>query len=90
MEVNLEGVVLKEQGVTFAVVIVKKHIVDDPGQASEAIRNFSTFFPRLPIVLMGQDSRGVATYYGRKDIAKFLAGTPLRAIPWKKYTFTLN
>jgi len=86
----LEGVVLKEQGVTFAVVIVKKHIVDDPGQAREAIRNFMPFFPRLPIILMGQDSRGVATYYGRSDIAKFLANQPLSAIPWKKYTFTRN
>ena len=41
---------------------------------------------RVPVVLMAQDSRGRATYYGRPDIAKFMASVPLHAIPWREYT----
>lgn len=35
---------------------------------------------------MAQDSRGVPTYLGRRDIVKFLAKVPVQAIPWREYT----
>jgi hypothetical protein len=38
------------------------------------------------VVLMAQDSKGVPTYYGRRDIAKFMANVPLSAVPWKGYS----
>jgi hypothetical protein len=82
---QFEGAVVKEQGVTFAVVIVKKHVVDDVNEAQQAIRAFSGAFPGLPVVVMGQDARGKATYYGRRDIVNFLANVPVQCIPWKKY-----
>ena len=41
---------------------------------------------RMPVVLMAQSSDGCPKYYGRKDIARFLANVPLRAIPWRHYT----
>jgi len=37
---------------------------------------------------MTQNSRGVPTYCGRKDIVDFLANIDFRRIPWKKYTYT--
>jgi hypothetical protein len=40
----------------------------------------------MPVVLMAQDSRGTPTYYGRPDLSRFLANTPLGAIPWRRYT----
>jgi hypothetical protein len=83
---RFQGAVIKEQGVTFAVVIVKKHVVNNRSEANKAIRSFQPVFPGMPIVLMAQDHRGVPTYYGRKDISKFLADVPLHAIPWKEYT----
>jgi hypothetical protein len=83
---QFEGAVIREQNVIFAVVIVKKHVVDNRVQADGAIRAFSPAFPGMPVVLMAQDSRGRATYYGRRDISQFLAGVPLNAIPWKRYT----
>jgi hypothetical protein len=83
---QFEGAVIREQGVTFAVVVVKKHVVDNASEASGAIRSFGSAFPGMPVVLMAQDSSGRATYYGRQDISKFLARVPLRAIPWKRYT----
>jgi len=83
---QFEGAVIREQGVTFAVVIVKKHVLDNRVEANGAIRAFSSALPGMPIVLMAQDSRGRASYYGRDDISRFLSRTPLRAIPWKRYT----
>jgi hypothetical protein len=83
---QFEGAVIREQNLTFAVVVVKKHVVDSPTAANQAIRSFSGAFPGMPIVLMGQDSSGRATWFGRPDIARFMANTPLRAIPWRRYT----
>lgn len=83
---KFQGAVIKEQGITFAIVNVKKYILDQKAEADKAIRNFQSFFPGIPLVLMAQDSRGVPTYYGRQDISRFLAGVPISAIPWKEYT----
>jgi hypothetical protein len=83
---TFQGAVIREQGVTFAVVIVKKHVIDSSAEANRAIAGFQPVFPGLPVVLMAQDYRGTPTYYGRRDIARFLASVPLEAIPWKRYT----
>lgn len=83
---KFQGTVLSEQGVQFAVVVVKKHIVDNHAAARNAIQSFQSVFPNIPVVLMAQDSRGIPTYYGRPDLARFLARVPLRAIPWREYT----
>ena len=83
---QIQGAVIREQGVTFAIVIVKRHVVDNSIEAREAIGTFSPVFPGLPIVLMAQDSTGVPTYFGRPDIARLMAGVPISAVPWKEYT----
>ncbi len=84
---HFEGAVIKEQGVTFAVVVVKRYVVDNPAEAERAIINFSGAFPGIPVVVMGQDPRGRARYYGRTDIVQFLANVPFQAIPWKRYNW---
>jgi hypothetical protein len=83
---KIQGAVIKEQGVTFAVVIVKKTVIDNSSEANSAIAAFRPIFPGVPLVLMAQDHRGVPTYYGRQDIARFMANVPLHIIPWKEYT----
>ncbi len=85
---QFEGAVIREQRVTFAVVIVKKHIVDSHMQADEAIRAFGGTFPGMPVVLMAQDGRGRPTFYGRRDLSQFMSQVPLGAVRWKR--FTLN
>jgi hypothetical protein len=82
---TFEGAVIREQGISFAVVIVKKHVIDS-AEANQTIAAFQPVFPGLPVVLMAQDHQGTPTYYGRQDIARFLASVPLEAIPWKQYT----
>ena len=83
---KIQGAVVTEQGVTFAIVVVKKHVVDNNFSADEAISDFSPLFPGIPLVLAAQDHSGQFTYYGRRDITKFLASIDARRIPWKEYT----
>lgn len=83
---RIQGAVIKEQGVTFAIVVAKRHVVSNTSEANRAIQSFQPVFPGVPIVLMAQDSRGIPTYFGRRDIAKFMANVPISAIPWKEYT----
>jgi len=82
---RIQGAVIREQGQTFAVVVVKPHVVQNSSEAADAIRSFTPVF-RVPIILMAQDSRGRPTYYGRQDIVKFMVSVPLHAIPWREYT----
>jgi len=82
---RVQGAVIREQGQTFAVVIVKPHIVQNSSVAADTIRSFMPVFG-VPVVLMAQDQRGRATYYGRQDITRFMSSVPLHAIPWREYT----
>lgn len=52
---------VKEQGVRFAVVVVKQSTLQGPKHSKdESVAAFSTHFG-IPAVLMAQDSRGRAT-----------------------------
>lgn len=84
---RIQGAVIREQGITFAVVIVKPHVIQSHTAAAEAIQTFTPIFG-VPVVLMAQDSRGTPTYRGRRDIAQFMASVSLRAVPWKEYTIS--
>jgi len=87
---QFEGAQVREQGVEFAVVIVKPHILDNSYEDErENLRmSFSSVFPNVPIILMAQNYKGIPTYHGRPDIVKFLASIDHRRIPWKRYTLT--
>jgi hypothetical protein len=86
---QVDGAVIKEQGVTFAVVVVKRSALQNDSQANQLINQYShQLFDGLPVVLMAQDGRGVPAYMGRKDLVNFLANVPMEAIPWKRYTFS--
>ena len=67
---TFQGSLIKEQGIEFAIVIVKSHVLSSPNIREEAREGFSRFFPRVPIILMAQDSRGIPKYHGRTDIIK--------------------
>lgn len=83
---QFEGAVIKEQGVAFAIVIVKRHVLDSSAQSQNARSSFSSIFPGVPIILMAQDSNGRAIYQGRPDIVRFLSNISPSRIPWKRYT----
>ena len=83
---KFQGALVKEQGVTFGIVVVKPHVLINSSEA-DSMRGFGmrTFGP-VPIILMAQNAKGVPTYSGRRDIVNFLAKVPMQAIPWREYT----
>ncbi|MDK4472294.1 hypothetical protein MWG12_08615 [Fusobacterium necrophorum] len=85
---TFDGALVKEQGVTFAIVVVKSYVLSSLKTREDARKSFAKYFPLgIPIILMAQDSRGVPTYHGRKDIVNFLSNIDFRRIPWKTYTY---
>lgn len=83
---TFDGALIREQGVTFALVVVNHHVVQNRCEAARAISAFQPCFPGVPVVVVGQDNRGVPTYFGRPDIARFMASVPMSAVPWRTYT----
>ena len=85
---TIHGAVVKEQGVTFAIVVVKQSATSSNSEANATRASFQGLFPGLPLVLASQDSRGIFEYQGRRDIVNFLASISASRIPWKKYTIS--
>lgn len=86
---QFEGARVREQGVEFAVVIVRQSVLQNRSQADSLIADFQRrVFGGVPVVLMAQDARGIPTYYGRQDISRFLANVPIETIPWRQYTLS--
>lgn len=84
---EFDGAVIREQGLTFAIAIVKPSVIANRAEASRVINDFQQrVFGNMPVVLMAQDGFGTPTYLGRDDIVNFLASVPLDAIPWRRYT----
>lgn len=83
---QFDGAIIKEQGVTFAIVVVKRSVLQS--SVREDVRTeYSRVFPLgTPVILMATDSRGIPEYHGRTDIVKFLANVHPSRIPWKRYT----
>jgi hypothetical protein len=84
---TFEGAIVREQGVTFGIVVVKESAIRDHSTASNLIASYQPVLGVAPVVLMAQNYKGVPEYYGRKDIVAFLANIDFRRIPWKKYTY---
>jgi len=83
---KIHGAVIKEQGVTFAIVIVKQYIINSLTESKKTNSAFSSIFGNIPLVLMAQDATGVPTYRGRRDIVNFLSNVLISQIPWREYT----
>ena len=86
---KLQGTIIREQGVTFGILVVKQHVLQSPSERSTMQNLGAQVFGPIPIILMAQDSRGIPTYWGRSDIVRFLSSVPLSRIPWKEYTVNI-
>ena len=63
----VHGAVIIEQGVTFAVVVVKQEVTQYTVRATRFRHALAPFFPNMPVILMSQDREGKPHYYGRKE-----------------------
>jgi len=82
---KMQGAVIKEQGVTFAIALVKASSVQTTSDAQTTRRAFQPYFPGIELVLASQE-RGTFKYSGRPDIVKFLASISPSRIPWREYS----
>ena len=82
----IHGAVILEQGVTFAIFVVKPLVTQYTARSLKFRQEIAPFFPNMPIILMSQASDGQPRYFGRKDIVDFLKSIRLEQIPWKKYS----
>ena len=82
---KIQGAVIIEQGVTFAIVAVSRTVTNYTSRAIRVRHQLAQFFRNMPIILMSQDSNGTPHYYGRQDIVRFLQSIRLNQIPWKEY-----
>ncbi len=82
---KIQGAVIIEQGVTFAIVVVNPAVTNYTSRIIRTRQQLQLYFPNMPIILMSQDSAGVPHYYGRRDIVEFLKTIRLEQIPWKEY-----
>ncbi len=83
---TIDVALVREQGVTFAVFPVKHHVLESPSDREAAIRSYQALVPALQVVLLGDDGRGGARYFGRTDIVKFLSAVSPSRLPWKRMT----
>lgn len=83
---RIKGSIVEEQGVTFAIVLVKHPATQTPSEAEKARAAFQGYFPGMPLILASQDSHGIFHYQGRKDIVDLLANIDPSQIPWKEWT----
>jgi hypothetical protein len=81
---TVDGAIIKEQGVTFGVIVVKPHALNDAAGRDDLVHKASHLFGGLPTILMAQSGRQ-ARYYGRPDLVRFMRTVPLTAVPWKRY-----
>jgi hypothetical protein len=85
---SLDGAIITEQNVTFGIVIVQPHVLQNHATANQMIASCQRVLAVAPVVLMAQDGRGRPTYYGRKEIVNFLTNISVSRIPWKRYTIS--
>lgn len=83
---QFEGALITEQGVTFGIVVVQRHVLSSPAEKVQMDQFGRQVFGNVPVILMAQDVRCVPTYFGRPDIVKFLANVDPSRIPWQRYT----
>ncbi len=87
---DIDGAIIEEQGVTFGIIVVKKHVLATDSSAREARDRFQAQlaeFAGIPLILAAQDSRGVFEYWGKPDVVDFLASISASRIPWRTYTY---
>jgi len=71
---------IREQGVTFGVVVVKDHAVDDSFERDNTVSYWSQWLG-CPTILMGAVRHRL---YGRRDLVNFMSNVSIDRIPWQR------
>lgn len=79
---TIDVAVVREQGVTFAVLSVADSIIGDRSRADDVIARGQFQFG-CPTVLIGARQHRL---YGRQDIVRFLGRVHPGQLPWRRMT----
>lgn len=71
---------VKEQGISFAVMAVADSVISNPAQRNNLIAQGSIWFG-LPTVLMGSRNGRLC---GRQDLVRFLSRVHPSRLPWRR------
>lgn len=74
---------VKEQGVTFAVVRVKDSVVTSPAMSGEMIQYASQALRCPLVVLMGERSKRLQG--NRQDVVNFVSKVHPSRLPWREW-----
>lgn len=80
---QLHAALVREQNVTFAVAIMKDHVLNSPSTADQQIRAVAVALGCPLVVLMGERNRKLRG--NRKDVVDFVSRIDPARLPWKKY-----
>lgn len=76
----MQYALIREQGVSFGIVVVKDYVITNTNEANQAVAQFSREFGCPTILFGARDHR----LYGRKDLVRFVSGLHYSQIPWRK------
>ena len=86
---TLDGAVLHEGGVTFALANVPPAVLRNPTTANELLDSLKRdLFPDMPILLMAREWSGMPFYYGSDDARAALRGVHVGRIAWSRYNIS--
>ncbi len=81
----VQAAAISVQGMQMVVVLVRRELIDSPGEAALLQGALRPRFGGAAVVLMGQDDDGTAHYFGDAALAKLLDGVPIERMPWKTH-----
>ncbi len=84
--VQFQGAVVSKEGVVFAIVVVKQHVVENDSRAKMALSVFQKFFGKTPVLLMALDAEGEPHWYGMPELRRLTERAALESIKWRIYT----
>jgi hypothetical protein len=81
-----DGATIRLYGADVLIVLVAPWVLANVYESQLLVIAFRSRFRRT-IVLVGQDARGVPTYYGPAAIAGALRTLPFEALSWRRYLY---
>lgn len=82
---HVQAAAISLRGVQMIVVLVRRELIDSPGEAALLQGALRQSFGGVAVVLMGQDDDGTAHFYGDPALVSLLDGLPIERMPWKAY-----
>lgn len=82
---TVQAAAFSVQGQPMVVVLVRRELIDSPGEAALLQGALRSRFGGAAVVLMGQDDDGTAHHYGDPTLVSLLEGLPVERMPWKSY-----